>query len=165
MSSSPCSTRKGADLTTLADRVEITTRATDRQALLLSIRPNYARAILSGRKTIELRRTRPNLPTGSTVIIYASSPTMAVLGWATLDGLIDLSPDYLWRKHGSTTGIARRDYLSYFAGATRAFGLQLSNPVETGSPIPLPELRELGVQPPQSWRYLGSDIVDRIVHI
>ncbi|MGU3435042.1 ASCH domain-containing protein [Actinomycetes bacterium M1A6_2h] len=134
----------------------------DRLALLLSVKPPYAKAILSGEKTVELRRTRPSLTPGAVVIIYASSPMMAVVGWAKLERVIAVSPNYLWRTHGSTTGVNRQDFASYFAGATRAYGLQLSAPVLASSPMSLRELRELGVNPPQSWRYLKADLVEQI---
>lgn len=131
-------------------------------ALLISIKPTYATSILLGEKTIELRRTKPSLALGSTVVIYASSPTMAVVGWATLSDVIEASPDYLWRKHGPATGIDRRDYRSYFDGASRAFGLRLSAPVPMDAPLPLDRLRDLGMEPPQSWRYLSSELVGQM---
>ena len=50
----------------------------------MSLRPRFAYAILSGAKTVELRRMRVSATPGTTIIIYASSPVMSVVGLATL---------------------------------------------------------------------------------
>ncbi|WP_237302536.1 ASCH domain-containing protein [Streptomyces sp. S063] len=51
---------------------------TPERALLLSLHPRFATAILNGEKTVELRRQRVAVPPGTPVIIYATSPTMAL---------------------------------------------------------------------------------------
>ncbi len=52
----------------------------DDRSLLVSVKPVYARLILAGSKTVELRRVRPNAVPGCQVLIYASSPTMEMVG-------------------------------------------------------------------------------------
>lgn len=54
------------------------------RTLLLSLRPRYATAILTGDKTTELRRRPVNALPGTPIILYASSPIMAVVGTARL---------------------------------------------------------------------------------
>ena len=56
---------------------------TYRRTLLLSLRPRFAQAILSGAKTVEVRRRPVNAPPQTPIILYASSPTMAIVGTAT----------------------------------------------------------------------------------
>ncbi|SFO06949.1 ASCH domain-containing protein [Amycolatopsis rubida] len=58
----------------------------------MSLRPRFAEAILDGTKTIELRRTRVSAPPGTKLVLYASAPTMAVVGIATLIGIEIASP-------------------------------------------------------------------------
>lgn len=48
--------------------------------LLISIRPVYANKIFDGSKTVELRRVRPRLETGSVVLVYVSNPVQALMG-------------------------------------------------------------------------------------
>ena len=48
--------------------------------VLMSIRPQYAEAILSGEKTVELRRRRPSFSAGTTVLIYSSAPLQTRAG-------------------------------------------------------------------------------------
>jgi predicted transcriptional regulator len=50
--------------------------------VLVSIRPFYASKILTGHKTVELRRKFPEVgAVGATALIYSSSPVSAVVGW------------------------------------------------------------------------------------
>jgi predicted transcriptional regulator len=49
--------------------------------IIMSIRPEHAFDIMSGRKTVELRRRFPeHVPTGSLILIYASSPEQRLIG-------------------------------------------------------------------------------------
>ena len=48
---------------------------TDR-AVLLSIKPKYCELIASGKKTVEVRKTRPKIPTPFKCYIYCTKPKM-----------------------------------------------------------------------------------------
>ena len=48
--------------------------------IVLSLKPRYAEAILSGAKTVELRRIEPKLSVPTRALIYASTPVKALLG-------------------------------------------------------------------------------------
>ncbi|MEU4362223.1 ASCH domain-containing protein [Promicromonospora sp. NPDC023987] len=128
--------------------------------MLLSIRPRYAEAILRGTKTVELRRTRINVPAGAILVIYSSSPTRAVLGTAVLDGIVEDAPGALWPEVRSVAGILRREYNEYFRGARTAFALHLRDVVQLSVPVPLHDLRtRTGLEPPQSFRYVTAEQV------
>lgn len=132
------------------------------RALLISVKPKYADAILQGIKTVELRRTRPNLPAGSLVILYSSTPTRAVVGWAHLSGVREGTPIEIWEEYGSAAAIDGPDYDAYFAGTHQAIALELNSVVAAVHPIPLDVIRSIGIQPPQSWRYVPADITTQI---
>lgn len=132
------------------------------RALFISVKPKYANAILEGTKTVELRRTRPNLPDGSLVILYSSTPTRAVVGWARLTGVRVGTPIEIWDEYGTAAAIDEPDYDAYFDGTAQAFALELNDVVAAFQPIPLDVIRSIGIQPPQSWRYLPADITMQI---
>src|SRR5947208_3552933 len=93
---------------------------THRRVALFSIKPRHARAILSGAKEVELRRSR--VPADLThVLIYASSPEQAVVGWFEVARVEEASPTEIWRRYGSLVGVTRREYRSYLAGCRTAF--------------------------------------------
>jgi predicted transcriptional regulator len=134
------------------------------RAVLLSLRPRFAQAILSEEKTIELRRTRVNTQPGSLVILYSSSPARAVVGTATLSRVEVGTPYQLWEHVRVLCGLSRDEYDSYFHGAKLACGLHLHNIKAFSAPIPLAELRlRVGVEPPQSFRYLTAFQAKRLM--
>lgn len=96
------------------------------RALLISIQPRFANAILDGTKTIELRRTTPTLPPGALALIYSSSPTKALVGWATVDEIVHATPTDLWNEHNESAGVTPAEFQEYFADRTNAYGLRLS---------------------------------------
>ena len=135
---------------------------TDGRALLISIRPPFIKAILDGTKTVELRRTRPNLPAGSTVLLYSTSPVKAIVGWACLAEVVEGAPDAVLEAHRGAAAISDTDFENYFEDSPTAVALHLRDVETAETPLRLNDLRLLGIQPPQSWRYLASDVTDRI---
>lgn len=126
-------------------------------ALLLSVRPRFAEAILSGQKTVEVRRRRVGAPDGSPVVLYASSPVMAVVGTARLERMETLGLEDAWEKHGHTMGITRSEFDNYLSGSAAACLLFLVDPSPLGSPLPLSDLRSgRKFHPPQSYRYVAE---------
>lgn len=128
-------------------------------AIFLAIKPRYARDILSGAKTVELRRTRPrDLREGSLVVLYASSPVRAVLGTAEVERIVTTAPIELWPLVASQSRINRAEFDHYFVGADEATGIFVRAPAPTPSPYRLDEIRQdwPGFHPPQAFRYLRS---------
>ncbi|MCX4628511.1 ASCH domain-containing protein [Streptomyces sp. NBC_01443] len=128
------------------------------RAMLLSVHPRFATAILAGSKTVEVRRQRVAAPPGTAVLLYATAPTMAIVGMARIASVQVASPREVWSTSRTRAGISRREYDAYMTGATRASGLTLKDPVTFDAPVPLTALRATGpFHPPQSYRYLKCD--------
>jgi predicted transcriptional regulator len=127
----------------------------DCRRLLLSIKPHFASMILDGRKTVELRRIKPNIEPGCHALMYASSPTMSLVGSCVVARVDIGAPSTIWRRHGPQTGLSRREFDRYFEDTRRAVALVL-DAVEPFAPgMSLEELRTTwhGFEPPQSFRY------------
>lgn len=126
--------------------------------IVLSLRPRFAEAILTGEKSVELRRTRVAAAPGAMFILYASGPVKAVVGTAKLVSSDTDTPDAIWSRYGSDASITRAEFDEYFAGAVTATALTVAQPKRLPSPATLNELRtETGFRPPQSYRYLADD--------
>lgn len=127
--------------------------------LLLSLKPRFAEAILSGMKSVELRRRPPQIATPTEALIYASSPTMELVGTCWVDDVIAMAPWTLWRTYGERCGVSRRDFMRYFDGCTTAHGLVISRPRRFDDAVGLTDIRRehAGFQPPQSFRYVSAD--------
>lgn len=145
-------------MTTLASLEAIPGLAAHPRCLVLSIKPRYVDKILAGTKTIELRRTAPDLSPGAPVLLYSSSPVKAIVGIATLKRVDERTPAELWTATADHAGVTNAEFNEYFDGAERAFGLGLIDVRQASSSVSLEQMRELGVEPPQSWRYLASHV-------
>lgn len=137
---------------------------TDR-ALLLSLKPTFAELLLSGEKTVELRRVRPRAAAGTLAIVYASTPVRAVLGTCTVADIGEEHPSVIWRLHGPRTGLRWHEFNEYFLGQGSAVAITVIAPCRLDEPVPLRVLRAgpYGFSPPQSFRYLTPHQTDALV--
>lgn len=154
----PTPREPGTPESVYADRLDLD----DERVLLISVKPQYAEAILDGTKTVELRRTRPTLPDGALVLLYSSTPTRAVVGWAHLMRVQEGTPAEIWEAIGDAAAIDEATFDAYFEGADTAFALHLDDIVEAAQQVPLNFIRSIGIQPPQSWRYLPVHVSHQI---
>ena len=122
----------------------------------MSIRPRFAQGILAGTKTVELRRRAPRLEPGDLVVVYETSPTKAIVGWATVDAIETAPSAALWGRVRGHAGVSRREFNAYFAGAATATAIHLSDAVALATPIVLDAIRTRWpwLRPPQSYRYV-----------
>ncbi|MDZ5447389.1 hypothetical protein U2F26_32575 [Micromonospora sp. 4G57] len=127
------------------------------RTLLLSLRPRFATAILASAKNIEIRRRPVNASPGTPIILYASSPQMAVVGTARLGSTTVCAPDDGWRRFSQQFGLSRDEYDAYLDGALNAHLLHLTTVNRLNEPLPLRHLREQApFHPPQSFRYVAA---------
>lgn len=125
------------------------------RAVLLSVKPVYAKALLAGTKTAEVRRRFPAQPTGTVLFIYASNPLRAVLGTMALDHISRVESEAVSRTYRGQIEIDRDDLAVYLGGVETAAVLEVSEPRIWSHPVPLDTLRaRVQVEPPQSFRYL-----------
>jgi predicted transcriptional regulator len=139
---------------------------TNHRTLLLSLRPRFAQAILSGAKTVELRRGPVNAPPQTPIILYASSPTMAIVGTARLREVQTLTPDVAWCQHGRSLALSRLEFDAYLDGSVYAYLLILHRVCTLNEPLTLRDLRQEGhFQPPQSFRYIAPSDPAPVRHL
>jgi predicted transcriptional regulator len=133
--------------------------------MLLSVRPRYAEAILTGTKNAEIRRQRPGAQPGTPVIIYATKPVGAVVGVAYIDQIIEGSPAELWPLHHHETGVTQDEYDQYLQGSSTAYLLLLDGARRLSRPLTLDEMRETATfQPPRSYRYVNHSTLRTLVN-
>ena len=125
-----------------------------RLTALMSIRPRYASAILAGHKRVEFRK-RPLSSETRSVVIYATSPVMAVVGEFGIDQQVFASPAELWARFEDVAGIDHDSFFAYFDGVTDAVGIMIDEVTEYETPRLLCDV-DPGGCPPQSFKYLTA---------
>lgn len=126
--------------------------------LLISIKDKYVKKIVSGNKTIELRKAQPKVKAGDTVIIYTTQPKKAVTAIATVERIIRLSPEEMWKIYKHKLGIVKSEYDNYYKESKTAVGIELCDIIVLDAEILLSAIKIIhpGFTPPQTFKYLDK---------
>lgn len=124
------------------------------RAAVMSIHPQYASAIMQGRKTVEFRKRRL-APDVTTVWVYATAPIKRVVGAFRIKSTVELPPDAMWKEHGSSGCIEEEAFFAYYQSGQTAVGLLVDEFAPLDCPVPLADILPSGV-PPQSFAYVDS---------
>ena len=121
--------------------------------IIMAINPMYARAILSGKKTVEFRRN--GVPSNiQKIVIYSTKPDQEILGYCDVKKCIVDSPDKLWKDFGEFGLINNQDFSKYYYGYEVGKCYLLDNPKTFNKPISLNKCKTLS-SAPQSFAYLN----------
>lgn len=113
--------------------------------------------ILSGEKRVELRRVRPDVQPGASVVFYQTAPISAVVAQATVVEILTAAPTRLWSLVGADSGCARDAFLAYFADREIGCAIRFRDVLPREKPLGFRTLARAaaGFRPPQSIHYLS----------
>lgn len=119
--------------------------------MLLSIKPQYVREILSGKKKYEFRKFRCRDEI-DTIIIYATSPIKEVVGEVSLIQIIEGDVEHVWNQTSPYGGVLKEDYQEYYKARDVAIAYQLGEVTRYDKPK---KLLDFGLTyAPQSYAYI-----------
>lgn len=128
--------------------------------LLLSIQPKYSQAILNGSKTVEVRRRFSHKWANCRINIYESSPTMGLVGEATITEVDEDRTETIWNKYGGSMGCSKSEFDGYAEGCSKMYAVSLANVHAYRAPVPLAWAELLlgaDLQAPQSYLTLENN--------
>ncbi len=142
--------------------------------LFLPVKPKWADKIMSGEKTLELRKRLPSKGCGNWCIIYASSPKCEIVGACTFVANWAFRPGQETPERLARACVTMNEFDAYFDDDYYArfedypdhrwYALELAHPTAFAKPIPLATMRERWqLEPPQQWRYIDGKTFDEIV--
>lgn len=123
--------------------------------VLMSIKPKYAQAILSGEKKMELRRCIPRIKPRDIIVFYESSPIQRITFYCEISEIIIMPPKELWNRYNSILGIAKEDYDKYFSNRSIAYGIMLQKANIFSAQIKISDVSQR-LSVPQNFRYISS---------
>ncbi|MBW2738389.1 MAG: ASCH domain-containing protein [Deltaproteobacteria bacterium] len=120
--------------------------------ILLSIHPEFAKAIMGGKKKIEFRKL--NIPKSiKQVVLYATAPERKIVGYFSVKKIVEATPTELWKVYKRISGVKRNYLLNYYKNSQLGVGILVSDVVELQNPIPI-FLEDSGFRPTQSFSYV-----------
>ncbi|MBL7994695.1 ASCH domain-containing protein [bacterium] len=129
-------------------------------AILMSIKPEYADQIISGKKSVELRRKFSKKWIGSTVTLYASAPRKALVGEAKIKNVISDNPNRIWEDFGVDIGCTKKEFDEYTLLTNEVYAIVLGDvkPYQTNMPVTqMSHLINTDLVPPQSYCTLENN--------
>lgn len=93
------------------------------KSILLSIRPRYVNAIISGEKRFEFRKSIFRSPDITKIYIYASAPVKKIVGYFNLGDILHGNPHEIWERCSDLGGISKEEFFKYYEGKENAFSL------------------------------------------
>ena len=127
--------------------------------VVLSLKPVYAEAILTGKKRYEFRRSIFKNPSVKRVYIYVTAPVGKIVGSFVIRNIIKDSPTAIWRRCKQQAGIPKKDFFEYFKGSKRAFAIQIGPVDHFDEPVDPHSVIE-DFTAPQSFFYLPPSVPD-----
>jgi predicted transcriptional regulator len=126
--------------------------------ILISIKRRFVLEMLSGNKTVELRRRRLCVASGTRVWIYSTAPHSAVELLAIVDRVVCASPDQLWHRYRWCVGISRVEFDKYFHSAKTGCAMVLRDLRPLSRAVELSHLRRRAkFHPPQFFKRLDAN--------
>jgi len=122
--------------------------------IVMSIRPNYSRQIMDGDKLIEIRKKFNSKWKNHKVTIYSSSPRKELVGYATINNVIEEKPEIVWSCYSNQLGCSKSEFDDYTKGQEKVYAIFLSDVNKFYGDLSLNYLSnflEKKITPPQSY--------------
>ena len=125
--------------------------------VILSIRPKFCQLIFDGQKKYEYRKRVFTRSDVDKVYIYATKPICRIIGYFTIDHVIENSPSHVWEITYKGSGISKEYFDAYFSGCDMAHAIAIGEVVKFDTPID-PKKVIKNFTAPQNYRYVDYDI-------
>jgi predicted transcriptional regulator len=119
--------------------------------VLLSIKPEFAELIFSGKKKYEYRKQifKKDI---DTIVVYASSPVQKVIGEFSIEQIYHNEVLKLWEETKEHSGITYDYYNEYFCNHENGYAIKVHNTKKYHIPFDLNKIYSSA--PPQSFAYI-----------
>ena len=125
--------------------------------VILSIRPNFCKMILSGQKVYEYRKRIFTRKDVDKLYVYATKPICRIVGYFTIDEVIEDKKSYMWEKTHKDGGINKEYFDAYFLNSDTAYAIKIGQVVKLNNPID-PKSVIKNFHAPQNFMYVDFDL-------
>lgn len=132
-----------------------------KEAILLSIHPQFVKKIISGEKKFEFRKVKTKKFQPKKIFIYSTAPDSKIVAVADIVEILEAHPKIIWNKTKDYAGINHKFFLEYYKDKDKAIAYKISNVKEFSNPK---NIKEVGIKSaPQSFMYLNNKYLEMIL--
>lgn len=125
--------------------------------IILSIKPQFVKEIVAGRKTFEFRK-KSFKEHVSKVYVYASSPICRIVGEFIIGEILEGNPEIIWSQTSNRAGITKEYFDKYYDQRELAYAIEIKAFKYYKDPIdPYMVIRRFS--PPQSFCYVQENFL------
>lgn len=133
--------------------------AIENTVALLSIHSEFAEAILTGKKTVEFRKTKFSRPV-KYILLYATRPVGEIVGLIELKNTHHGSPKQIWKSFGKSGAISKQRFFEYYRHNDQSVALEIEQAWSFGKGL---SLSDIGIsRAPQSFVYTDVGDVQKL---
>ncbi|MEC0329186.1 ASCH domain-containing protein [Paenibacillus macerans] len=125
--------------------------------ILLSIKPEFVKEILSGNKKFEYRKSIFKRDDVSTVVVYATKPYGKIVGEFEIEGILEDTPYQIWQKTKNYSGIKKSYFNQYFKGKKKGYAIKIKDFKSYEVPLELSDMDISIKAAPQSFCYIHEE--------
>ena len=126
-------------------------------SILLSIKPIYAALILSGKKTIELRKKFSKDFVDCRIYLYSTYPARKIVGTVDIKSVESVSIDEISANYIDKACVDEKTLHNYYNNNKTGIIIEVENPVEFTKPVELAQLRIMKHLPHNSHRKIHME--------
>ena len=128
--------------------------------VIISIKPVFCKAIYTGEKLVELRKSiGSSFVPGARLYIYTSSPEKAITGEAIIEKVQCLTVADIKDRYLVSACICEQDFDQYYLGKTHGHVISLAAVKKYRVTARLDEMKKVGFYAPQSYSYPSQEII------
>jgi predicted transcriptional regulator len=128
--------------------------------IVMSIRPRFAWKILSGEKTVEIRRLFSRKWKGSKITIYATGHQRSIVGEVMIEEVFHDRPENIWARFSERIGCTAEEFDRYTASRGKVYAIVLTDAFAYRTRVSIRELAALieeDLQSPQNYCSLSRN--------
>lgn len=125
--------------------------------VIMSLKPEYSKLILSGSKTVELRNRVVRIKPPAVLWIYEKRPVGKIVALADVRQVIHGRPEMIWERYQDQMCIEWPQFEEYVGKRNTVSAIVIQKLKILEAPVSIGRIRrvESGFQPPQFYSYVA----------
>ena len=130
-----------------------------KSGIVMSIKSEYAKKILSGEKKVEIRKIFSKKLRGSKIYIYVSRPERSLVGEVVIKEVVYDKPENVWQKFSDQIGCTKEQFDKYTESKKKVYAIVLQEAAAYRKSVSIREISDLvkeNLRPPQNYYNLQN---------